>query len=208
MFAFYTSWFKACCFSGELIGLEKAVYHFPSYPRLCVTVKVFVEVPDLLFVYRCDESVFTVAWGPMFFYKGSWKTSYFKVQLLGVFAFRKGREKRLRSSWFITLTSCVSRWSSAQSRATPANWLTASSQQKTQVYSHKKAPSKWHNVICMYWQHNSSVHNGVLGQSKDNWSGMRLNNWFTSRTAFLYRLNREVFVKIVVYSSECVVSVS
>lgn len=34
-----------------MIGLEKAVYHFPSYPRLCVTVKMFVEVSDLLFVY-------------------------------------------------------------------------------------------------------------------------------------------------------------
>ena len=44
-----------------MIGLEKAFYHYLSYLRLCVTVKVFVEVPDLLFVYRCDESVFTAA---------------------------------------------------------------------------------------------------------------------------------------------------
>lgn len=53
--------FKVCCFSRELMGLEKAFYHFPSYPRWCVMVKVFVEVPDLLFVNRCDESVFTAA---------------------------------------------------------------------------------------------------------------------------------------------------
>ena len=34
-----------------MIGLEKAFYHFPSCPRLCVMVKVFVEVSDLFFVY-------------------------------------------------------------------------------------------------------------------------------------------------------------
>ena len=54
--------FKSAVLVGNImIGLEKAFCHFPSCPRLCVIVKVFVEVPDLLFVYRCDESVFTAA---------------------------------------------------------------------------------------------------------------------------------------------------
>lgn len=52
---------SAVLMGNIMIGLEKAFYHFLSYPRLCAMVKVFVEVPDLLFVYRCDESVFTAA---------------------------------------------------------------------------------------------------------------------------------------------------
>ena len=70
------------------MGLEKAVYHFPSYPRLCVTVKVFVEVPSSLQheALRSSKRVLIKL-------NRNGKTNYFKVQMLGVFAFRKGREK-------------------------------------------------------------------------------------------------------------------